>query len=92
MERLERSPGARVIWVSSGGMYTRRLDLRDPNWTARRQYDGVKAYAENGLWYDALAAAADDIRVDPANAALRGVHDSLLRQAGLEMAVAGSAD
>jgi hypothetical protein len=52
----------------------------------------VKAYAENGLWYDALAAAADDIRADPANVALRGVHDSLLRQVGLEMAVAGSAD
>jgi dehydrogenase/reductase SDR family protein 12 len=43
--RLEESPDARVIWVSSGGMYTRRLELRDPNWT-RRSYDGVRAYAE----------------------------------------------
>jgi len=42
---LERSPGARVIWVSSGGMYTRRLNLDDPNW-AWRAYDGVVAYAE----------------------------------------------
>jgi dehydrogenase/reductase SDR family member 12 len=42
---LERSPGARVIWVSSGGMYTRRLNVSDPNWT-RRPYDGVLAYAE----------------------------------------------
>ena len=44
--RLEQSPDARVVWVSSGGMYTRRLNLRDPNWTARREYDGVLAYAE----------------------------------------------
>jgi NAD(P)-dependent dehydrogenase (short-subunit alcohol dehydrogenase family) len=44
-ERLEASDDARVIWVSSGGMYTRRLELRDPNWT-RREYDGVLAYAE----------------------------------------------
>ena len=42
---LEKSPGARVIWVSSGGMYTRRLNLGDPNW-AGRSYDGVVAYAE----------------------------------------------
>jgi dehydrogenase/reductase SDR family protein 12 len=42
---LEKSPDGRVIWVSSGGMYTRRLDLSDPNWT-KRDYDGVLAYAE----------------------------------------------
>jgi NAD(P)-dependent dehydrogenase (short-subunit alcohol dehydrogenase family) len=42
---LEKSPYGRVIWVSSGGMYTRRLNLEDPNWT-RRDYDGVAAYAE----------------------------------------------
>jgi NAD(P)-dependent dehydrogenase (short-subunit alcohol dehydrogenase family) len=42
---LEKSPDGRVIWVSSGGMYTRRLNLVDTNWT-RREYDGVIAYAE----------------------------------------------
>ena len=42
---LEESDDARVIWVSSGGMYTRRLNLSDPNWN-RREYDGVVAYAE----------------------------------------------
>ena len=42
---LEKSPDGRVIWVSSGGMYTRRLNLEDPNWE-RRDYDGVLAYAE----------------------------------------------
>jgi NAD(P)-dependent dehydrogenase (short-subunit alcohol dehydrogenase family) len=42
---LEKSADGRVIWVSSGGMYTRRLQLSDPNWTTR-DYDGVLAYAE----------------------------------------------
>ena len=44
--RLRESKDARVIWVSSGGMYTRRLSLRDPNWQRRRRYDGTLAYAE----------------------------------------------
>jgi len=43
---LERSADARVVWVSSGGMYTQRLRLDDPNWTQRPVYDGVAAYAE----------------------------------------------
>jgi len=44
-KRLEESPDGRVIWVSSGGMYTRALNLTDPNWK-KRAYDGVVAYAE----------------------------------------------
>jgi dehydrogenase/reductase SDR family protein 12 len=59
--QLEKSRDGRVIWVSSGGMYTRRLNLKDPNWTAR-EYDGVTAYAETKraqvilaeLWAEAL--------------------------------------
>jgi NAD(P)-dependent dehydrogenase (short-subunit alcohol dehydrogenase family) len=59
--QLEKSSDARVIWVSSGGMYTRRLNLEDPSWT-RRTYDGVAAYAEtkraqvvlSELWADEL--------------------------------------
>lgn len=45
---LEGALGAargRVVFVTSGGMYTRRLALGDPQWRARR-YDGVTAYAE----------------------------------------------
>jgi NAD(P)-dependent dehydrogenase (short-subunit alcohol dehydrogenase family) len=43
--RLEASSDGRVIWVSSGGMYTRRLQIDDPQWV-ERDYDGVLAYAE----------------------------------------------
>ena len=42
---LEKSSDSRVVWVSSGGMYTRRLNVRDPNWE-EREYEGVVAYAE----------------------------------------------
>ncbi|HEY5658919.1 MAG TPA: SDR family NAD(P)-dependent oxidoreductase [Myxococcota bacterium] len=63
-DSLERSTDARVIWVSSGGMYTRRLNLEDPNWT-QRDYDGVIAYAETKraqvvlaeLWAESLRGA-----------------------------------
>jgi len=51
---LEQSEDARLIWVSSGGMYTRKLDLRDPQWRKRR-YDGVLAYAETKRMQVALA-------------------------------------
>jgi NAD(P)-dependent dehydrogenase (short-subunit alcohol dehydrogenase family) len=62
---LEKSPDGRVIWVSSGGMYTRRLNLEDPNWT-ERDYDGVIAYAEtkraqvvlSELWAEALRGSS----------------------------------
>ncbi|MHC4392162.1 MAG: SDR family NAD(P)-dependent oxidoreductase [Planctomycetota bacterium] len=43
--RLEASPCARVIWVSSGGMYPQRLSLDDVDWS-RRRYDGTTAYAQ----------------------------------------------
>lgn len=60
-ESLEKSRDGRVIWVSSGGMYTRRLNVEDPNWT-NREYDGVLAYAETKraqvilaeLWAEAM--------------------------------------
>lgn len=58
---LERSRAGRVIWVSSGGMYTRRLNLDDVGWR-ERSYEGVVAYAETKraqvvlaeLWAEAL--------------------------------------
>lgn len=42
--RLEATAG-RVIWVSSGGMYSKGLSLDDLDWS-RRGYDGVAAYAQ----------------------------------------------
>ncbi|NUQ38903.1 MAG: SDR family NAD(P)-dependent oxidoreductase [Caldilineales bacterium] len=60
--RLIASAPARVIFVSSGGMYTQRLDLSD--WAGTRgAFDGVRAYAQtkraqvilSELWAERLA-------------------------------------
>lgn len=44
VERLEQSAPARIINVSSGGMYTQGISLRNLQWT-EGDYDGTKAYA-----------------------------------------------
>ncbi|HSN70091.1 MAG TPA: SDR family NAD(P)-dependent oxidoreductase [Steroidobacteraceae bacterium] len=45
LPKLRAAGQARVIFVSSGGMYTRRLSLDDWQWH-ERPYDGVIAYAQ----------------------------------------------
>lgn len=42
---LERSADARVVLVSSGGMYSQALSIEDIDWTGR-PYDGVAPYAQ----------------------------------------------
>ena len=62
-ERL-RAGRARVVFVSSGGMYLQRLSLDDLAW-ARRPYDGLVAYAQTkrmqvvlaGRWAARLAGS-----------------------------------
>lgn len=43
-ERNLLAPGCRIIWVSSGGMYLKKLDLDDLNFV-QSDYDKVAAYA-----------------------------------------------
>lgn len=45
-ELLSAGDGARVIFVSSGGMYTQKLDVRDFQFE-KKSFDGVVAYAQN---------------------------------------------
>jgi dehydrogenase/reductase SDR family member 12 len=45
LPRLRKSRDARVVFVSSGGMYTQTLSLSDWEWRGR-PYDGVVAYAQ----------------------------------------------
>jgi NAD(P)-dependent dehydrogenase (short-subunit alcohol dehydrogenase family) len=86
--QLEKSVDARVIWVSSGGMYTRRLDLDAPSWTRRKGYDGVLAYAEtkraqvvlSELFADAFAGTSVKVNaMHPGWADTPAVRDSLPR-------------
>lgn len=53
---LERSADARVVLVSSGGMYSQALSIQDIDWTERR-YDGVAAYAQTKRMQVVLAEA-----------------------------------
>jgi dehydrogenase/reductase SDR family protein 12 len=83
---LEASEDARVVWVSSGGMYTRRLQVRDPDWESR-EYDGVVAYAETKraqvvlaeLWAEVLADRARVNAMHPGWADTPSVRSSLPR-------------
>ncbi|MEM7586506.1 MAG: SDR family NAD(P)-dependent oxidoreductase [Acidobacteriota bacterium] len=45
LPNLKQAPQGRILNVSSGGMYTQRLDLRDTQWQGRK-FDGVVAYAQ----------------------------------------------
>jgi hypothetical protein len=53
-----------------------------PNVGAREE-DLVSAYAEAGIWYDALEALSDLIERSPGDSALRRYRAALLAQAGL---------
>ncbi len=84
---LRASADARVIFVSSGGMYTQRLSLDDLRWE-RRAYDGVRAYAQTKrmqvilarAWADALAGSAVSVySMHPGWADTAGVRTSLPR-------------
>lgn len=54
--RLAQAGRGRLIWVSSGGMYTQRLSLADLAWE-QRPYDGVVAYAQTKRMQVLLAEA-----------------------------------
>lgn len=47
------------------------------------------AYAEAGIWYDALAALSDRVEADPDDRELREARLDLLRQVGLTVSVGG---
>ena len=59
LPRLRVSNDARVVFVSSGGMYTQRLTLEDHEWR-RRPYDGVVAYAQTKRMQVVLAELLAD--------------------------------
>ena len=68
---LRRGAPSRVVIVTSGGMYTARLDVGDPQ-LGRRDYDGPRFYAHAKraqvalaeLWAAALARPRDRLLCD----------------------------
>lgn len=84
---LRAAGDARVIFVSSGGMYTQRLHLEDLSW-AGREYDGVIAYARTKrmqvvlaeLWARSFAGSTVSVySMHPGWADTAGVQTSLPR-------------
>jgi len=84
---LERSAPSRVVNVSSGGMYTARLDVSDLQ-TERRAYDGPDVYARTKraevvlteLWAERLAGTGVTVHaMHPGWADTPGVSGSLPR-------------
>ncbi len=82
---LQRSAPARLIWVSSGGMYSQRLDV-DTLVEGRARFDGVIAYAQtkraqvilSEQWAARLAGSGvTSNAMHPGWAATRGVQTSL---------------
>jgi NAD(P)-dependent dehydrogenase (short-subunit alcohol dehydrogenase family) len=63
--RLEASDDARIVWVSSSALYTRPLEVDDPDWR-EREYDAWVAFAETRraqvamarLWAEAFDGGA----------------------------------
>ena len=51
--------------------------------------DKAAAYAEGGIWYDALEALTNEIDAAPKDKDLRAQRAALLEQAGLKDAAAG---
>jgi dehydrogenase/reductase SDR family member 12 len=85
--RLEASRGARVIWVSSGGLYGVGLDFADVAWK-ERPFDGVLAYAQtkrmqavlSEMWASRFAGARVSVNaMHPGWADTPGVRASLPR-------------
>ncbi len=84
---LRAAADARVIFVSSGGMYTQRLRLDDLLWQ-RRAYDGVVAYAQTKRmqvvlargWSEAFAGSTVSVyAMHPGWADTAGVRSALPR-------------
>ncbi len=91
LPRLKAAGKARVITVSSGGMYTQKLDLRDPQ-MKKRAFDGVVQYALTKraevilteLWADRLRGSGITFNsMHPGWADTPGVQSSLPRFYGL---------
>jgi NAD(P)-dependent dehydrogenase (short-subunit alcohol dehydrogenase family)/peroxiredoxin len=62
----------RIVFVASGGLYTQRLELRDPDWSAK-PYDGVVAYAKTKRMQVVLAELLAE-RLRPQRIAVNAMH------------------
>jgi NAD(P)-dependent dehydrogenase (short-subunit alcohol dehydrogenase family) len=86
-DALAASGDGRVIWVSSGGMYTQRLNLGDVGWRTR-PYDGVKAYAETKRAQVVLAELFAE-ELSPNGVVVNGMHPGWADTPGVRTSLPG---
>ena len=79
---LRRAGTARVVFVSSGGMYTARLSCDDVAWR-ERAYDGVAAYAQTKRMQVVLAELLAK-RLAPSGAVVHAMHPGWAETPGVE--------
>jgi allantoicase len=103
---VKLAPGVEYEWVvalvtdstnrSSDLVSNGVIKRVEPDATLKDRIDGASperrpaVFAEEGIWYDALAALSDRIESQPENAAWRDARADLLTQVGLD--AAASAD
>ena len=74
-----------------------RIQRVDPSLRLAKRLEGTPktghaaAYAEEGIWYDAISSISELIEQSPTDAGLRKQRESLLEQIGLKEAAAGDA-
>jgi NAD(P)-dependent dehydrogenase (short-subunit alcohol dehydrogenase family) len=89
LPRLRTTPGARVIAVTSGGMYAEPLDLDDLGWE-RRPWNGTRAYAQAKRAQVALIREWAR-RVPASDVAFTAMHPGWAATPGLAAALPGFA-
>ena len=81
-EPKQRPSTVAIQRIAAGPDLVRRLD-------ATPRAGRTAAYAEEGIWYDAIGSISELIELAPNDAALRGQRAALLEQVGLKEAAAG---
>lgn len=87
MARLEAGERARIIWVSSGGMYTQRLKV-DALDAPEVGFDGVVAYARTKR---AMVVVSEQLasRLTPKGIAVHAMHPGWADTPGVESSIPG---
>ena len=83
--RLREGARARVIWVSSGGMYAKRLSVHDLK-TPQEPFDGVAVYAQTKRAMVTLSRLLAD-RLAPLGIAVHSMHPGWAATPGVQQSL-----
>ena len=87
LPRLRAGERSRIIWVSSGGMYTQRLVVEDLD-TPQKGFDGVRAYARTKRAMVVLSELLAE-RLSDDGIAVHAMHPGWADTPGVESSIPG---